>query len=91
MSSQHLGRHHLPEVWLVVTLSITSGHVNCLEYTYTRKQFPDLSRSSRLSVDNIRNEPDCKYVTKFLTRFRMMMMVMLVLMMTMMLMVMMMI
>ncbi len=41
---------------------------DCPEYTYARKQFPDLSNSSIDSIGYFLNQPDCNPVAKLLTQ-----------------------
>ncbi len=43
---------------------------DCPEYTYVRKQFPDLFSSSVYSIGHFLNQPDCNRVAKFLTQVK---------------------
>ncbi len=41
---------------------------DCPEYTYVRKQFPDLFNSSLVLIGHFLNQPDCNRMTKILTQ-----------------------
>ncbi len=43
---------------------------DCPEYTYVRRQFPDLFNSPVLSIGHFLNQPDCNRVAKFLTQVK---------------------